>query len=192
VFENISDFLSSGWGSVKESASGISDTWNETVADLKEKAAEFMALFTRLKAIQSNPNLSPVERSRVDAIVRRGEVVKTTVATLAKSIDGIANVLPRNLLSGVVKSGGLGILPLIPIAAIAAAIAVMTAWISDAVVELERLELAEKVRSDGGDPAAVMNAGSKINWFVLGGAGLAVAGLVYLLAKNGGLSGGRK
>lgn len=183
MFETIENWFSAGWASVKSGAADVSQTWSDAVADLKAKAAQFMQLFTRLKSIQSQTNLSESERARVDSIVRRGELVKSTVGALVKGIDGIANVLPRNLLSGVARSGGLGIIPLLPIAAIAAAIAVMAAWISDAIVELERLELAEKVRQGGGDPATVLGSGRAINWVLIGGGVLVVAGALYFINK---------
>lgn len=187
MFDNISSWLESGWDSVKESASGVSDSWSASVNDLRNKANEFVTVFAKLKKIQANPNLSAAELTKVNAIIKRGETVKSTVGTLTKSIDGIANILPRNLLSGVVKSGNLGILPLIPIAAITAAIAAMTVWLSDAYVEVERLELAEKVRIDGGNPASVLGGGiGGVNWWVIGGVTVGVVGLVYLLGRSGG------
>lgn len=185
MWESIKDYFSSGIDYAKSAASTVGDSWDNAVADLKAKANEFISVFTRLKAIQAKPDLSDAERSKVDAMIKRGESVKGTVSTLTKGIDGIANILPKNLLSGAVRAGHLGVLPLIPIAAIAAAIAAMTAWTSDAVVELERLELAEKVRKDGGNPASVLGfGGAGVNWWLVGGLLLGGGGLIYFLTRK--------
>jgi len=183
----IGSYWGDAWTTLKTTAASAGESWSSSIEDLKAKAREFVTVFDKLKKMRSRAGLSSAEMSSIDSVLSRGELVRKTVASITGSIDSVSNMLPKNLLGGAVRSGSLGILPLIPVAVIAAAISAITGWLSYAYVEIDKLELAEKVRQDGGDPASVLDADkSVVSWQVAIPIGLLAMGLVYVMGRSNG------
>lgn len=177
MFDTIGAWGTTLVNSVKTAASSAANSWDAAVADLKARAAEFVGLVKRLQVLRSSPGISAAEAGVIDRLLSRAQSVYRSLTVVGAGVDSVAAVVPKNLLGQVARSGALGALPLIPIAVIAGAIAAVTAWVSDAKVELERLELAERVRKDGGNPADVLG-GVKLNMAIVVPVGIGVIGLV--------------
>lgn len=176
--DSVSDIASkiTGWGA--QAGAAAVDNWNQELARLKQLAREFTAVYNTL--FQARDSLEGQDRERVDALLRRGNIVRASIDKVASGVDGIARLLPTKTLSG---NGGLGALPLIPIAVIAAAIAAITAWLSDAYVEVKRLNLADKVHVSGGDVSGVFGSGTGLpGWAIWAAGGVGLVLLVGIIS----------
>lgn len=174
--DSVSDIAAkiTGWGA--QAGAGAVEKWNEELARLKALAREFTAVYNTLFAAREN--LTGADRERVDALLRRGNIVRASIDKVASGVDGVARLLPTKTLS---SYGGLGAaIPLIPIAVIAAAIAAITAWLSDAYVEVKRLNLADKVHQSGGNVSGVFGSGTGLPAWAIWAAG--GVGLVLLVS----------
>src|SRR5690606_18926536 len=104
-----------------------SQDWQNQVDTFKQKAREFIALFTELKGKEDAlKNADDETKKRYEKLMSRGDWIFKTIQSIASKIDWAINSF-----SGI-GMGGMGILPVVPIAVIAGALAVITAWLSDA------------------------------------------------------------
>lgn len=173
------------WEKVTGAAGALADDWTDAVNRLKEKAREFTAVYSTL--LNAREGLSGNDLARVDALLRRGNIVRSTIDGIARTVGGIAGLLPSKTLAGYARGGQLGALPLVSIAVILGAIAAITAWLSDAYVEIKRLNLAEEVHRAGGNPGVVLGDGFYISQRWLGVGAVVIGGFVlWRLARGKG------
>lgn len=168
--------LQSAMTSASTTAQDWSQSWDQAKNALIQKAAEFTQLYNRLRSQAAVANSDPQLSAEYQALMAKGDYIKSTVSSITQSFDSGANWFSNQLsslknmigLDGVPKAGlgslmrlnGLGILPLIPIAVIVAATSAIVYWLTDAYTMKNKLDLAEKVHATGGDIDSVLNSGT--------------------------------
>lgn len=190
--------------SAVNSASGVAQDWtpdwDAARQNLISKAQEFTQLWNSLTQLAPAASSDPQLQSDYNTLMARGDYIRSTVQSITQGFDSGADwfnntlatfrnavglgEVPRAGVRALMRLNGLGILPLVPIAVILAAVAAITYWITDAYTMQGRLNLAAKVQAAGGNPASILNAGSVFgsmqgisrNLVILGG--MALIGLV--------------
>lgn len=169
MFNSIRNAWGYAWDAASGMVAGAGAEWNAAVADLRAKASEFVRVYERLQ--QARLTATPEQRGRIDALLSRGRWVMATVRGITASVDWGANLFPKNLAGLAVQRGAMGALPLIPLAAIVGGVAVITAWLSDAYVELRKMDLAEQgiaySSGGGGVPGWVVYPALVVGGYVL-------------------------
>ncbi len=147
--------------------SGQMQTWSQEWEDAKNnlmmKAQEFTRLFNDLqsKASQVPPEL----KAQYDALMNKGNWVKSTIQNVTNGIDFGWNLFSNSpTMSGIFKRigglNGMGLLPLVPIAVIFGAVAVMVAWIADAYSMQQKISLARSTGANANQAATIIGQGS--------------------------------
>lgn len=194
---SLTSTLTTLWTNAVNSISSIPDEWNAKVSELRNAVASFENLYTKLQSQSAIAKTDPVLYADYTALMTRGAYVKSVITnTLTK----LGNALSyAKSVVGMEGMGSLGALPLVPIAIIAGALALITKWIADAVVtsrKLDQLSVAyNDAKAAGATPqqlaaiahdAAMTNTGEGL----FDGAGefankviviMVVGGLIYLL-----------
>lgn len=141
-----------------------------TLDRFRAKAREFIDAFNRLTSLDVPPALQS-EYSRLYAV---GNTVKNTVQALTRTVDTVVGAISsaagyvgsifgfngvepvqaavRDTFNGRYRSARFGALPLIPIAAIVAAIAAMTSFISDVYLFERKVTEQKRLESQGVAP----------------------------------------
>ncbi|MCP4408108.1 MAG: hypothetical protein GY807_10185, partial [Gammaproteobacteria bacterium] len=113
---------------------------------------EFTQVFTRLKALGPQINQLPDLKPEYQSLVERGNTIQTTIDRVTASINNVVhwfkNVFGMDGLS-MARAGQLGALPLLPIAAISGAMALIGYWISDVYQFYQKLEKFDQLRAEG-------------------------------------------
>lgn len=129
---------------VKDQGQEWSQDWQNQVDTFKQKAREFIALFTELKGKEDAlKNADDETKKRYEKLMSRGDWIFKTIQSIASKIDWAINSF-----SGI-GMGGMGILPVVPIAVIAGALAVITAWLSDAYSLNKKLDTIKELEAKG-------------------------------------------
>lgn len=119
--------------------------WDK-VAELKEKAAEFTRVFGRLEELKSIAYADPAAKSKWDSLMGAAHAVMKKVRAVTGWIDSvygsITNLFGVDITDSELEDNTLG-LAFIPIAVILGALAAITAWLSNAYVQLKELEAVE-------------------------------------------------
>jgi hypothetical protein len=135
-------------------ADGEESVWTQKVNQLKKAGSDFTALFSQLDQLKAVAAKDPKLKAEYDALMNRGAFVRNQVTTVTTAIDNAwATAKSWVGMSGV---GEMGFIPLIPLAVIVGAIAVVGSWNAAAIImrtRLQRLQLeaAQKAGVGAGD-----------------------------------------
>jgi hypothetical protein len=156
----------------------ISDQDLSLLEKFKAKAQEFRDAYTALMSRQSYVAQRPELKAEFDALYSRGSTIKRTIEALTRTVDQITGFFSQawSGASGAVKqffglngarpAASLGLVQLLPIAAIAGAVALMGKWVSDVylferkVTEQKRLEGTGLAPHQASEIVRGMSAGS--------------------------------
>lgn len=137
--------------------------WNE-VDKFKVKADEAYQLWQKLRAKRQAAVTNPELQKEFDDVMGQAESIQAKASDVEKVAqqvrEGIAGTitswLPDFSLEGVYRQqraqGNLGFLPVLAVAAVSAAIAWISTWISKAYIVDRKLESVEKLTAQGVDP----------------------------------------
>lgn len=156
----------------------IGGAWDSAVADLKRRAQEFAGVYKWLAQRESIAARDPAVKREYDAVMNRGTTVKKTVEKTTGGIDWLTGTIKQKL--GIHENVTMGALPLIPVAVIAAAVAMMTAWLADAYKLQSKIQYMETHGISGANAAAILGGD---NTQLLGGLAF-VAALVYFITRG--------
>lgn len=127
----------------------------------KAEALRFRDAYNALVSKQAFASERPELRAEYDALYSRGAVIKGTIDSLTQAVDrvtgffsGATSAVKRFFgLDGVpvmpALSGRLGVVPLIPIAMIASAVALMGKWVADVYLFERKVTEQQRLESDG-------------------------------------------
>lgn len=191
---------SSAVSTVANSIADIPAEWTAKVNELKARAAEFMNLFQDLEARQGQAMAAGL-MAEYSELMGRGASIKARVLQVTSAIDSVYNSVSNLFgLAGYKPGSGLGnlgLIPLIPIAVIVGAIALMVSWITDAYNLRNKLAAAQsaganaaqitQIASGGGSsflPSLTGGLLGNTGVFLLIGAGLLLAVPVLKKAFN--------
>lgn len=157
------------------------------VQKFKSKVANFMEALDRLQSSKVNASKYPDLATQRENLLSRGASIKNTIKTVTGMVDRVFSFFKGSGLDG------LGIAPLLPIAAITIAVAAITKWTTEAYEFSKRLDAIKDLESKGYDP---VRAGQIVNQqfpsptFSFGGMSsilplLAVAGVIFYVIKTG-------
>ena len=121
--------------------------WENAVRDLKAKAAEFTGLYDRAK--YSTPQTIELARER-ESILQKADAIKATIEKTTQAIDW-TYAKWQGLFGDETDSTlqGLGLIPLIPIAAITGAVAGVTYGIKQLKDYLSENDKIERLTAEG-------------------------------------------
>lgn len=129
--------------------------WLREVEALKEKAAEFVNVFSRLQALESVARTDAAASQKYQSLMDRGVAIRDRISYVTGLIDRAfewftdqGSTPPET----VANLQGLGLL-WIPAAVVAGAVAAVVAWLSDAYVQVKELETAQNLIAQGVPPA---------------------------------------
>jgi hypothetical protein len=118
----------------------------------KTRIAEFTNVFTRLKSIGPQMQSIPELNAEYQSLMARGNAIQTTIDTLTgsinKAVQWFKNVFGMDGV-GMAGRGQLGVLPLLPIAAISGALALIGYWVSDVYTFNEKLKKFDDLTASG-------------------------------------------
>lgn len=160
-----------------------------SVAELKNKASEFMALLEwfnepeQQKTISENPELEAEYR-----------ILNTSAFNIQEKINSFTNAFDWvsgkiadtfNFTTNQQVMNGLNVIPFLPVAAIAGALTAITYWLTDAYKLKEKIEHVQKMEAKGYSPVRIAESleakalTDKLVPWVIGG------GVVYLVVTLG-------
>lgn len=125
----------------------------------KARIAEFKSLFSRLSAVSSQV---PAEmQGEYENLVSRGSTIQTTIDTLTgainKAVDWFKGAFGMDAV-GMARQGQLGLIPLLPVAAISGALALIGYWITDTMQFIKKMDQFEQLRAQGVSAAEAAKA----------------------------------
>lgn len=129
--------------------------WMAEVDRLKEKAAEFMNVWGRLQALEPVAMTDSAAAVRHQSLMERGAAIRDRISYLTSMVDKVFDWFasngsePPDTVAGL---QGLGLL-WVPAAVVAGAVALVVAWLSDAYVEVSKLETAERLIAQNVPPS---------------------------------------
>lgn len=116
----------------------------------KARIAEFRSLFARLQGARDQV---PAEMQEdYQGLVDRGTTIQGTIDTITSGINTAVNWFKGAFGLNAVnlsQRGQLGAIPLLPVAAIAGAMALIGYWITDTMQFIQRMEQFEQMRAQG-------------------------------------------
>lgn len=122
----------------------------DSVNRFKRKADEFWSAYKRLESLEPIAMQSADTAASYNRVMGSGQSITENIEDTA---DRIREAVSWGAMSGIqVNPGQLGALGLLPVAIIAAAIAAMGIWLSDAYVEIRKLESIKTMIGEGTDP----------------------------------------
>lgn len=116
----------------------------------KARIAEFRSLFARLQGARDQ--VPPEMQEDYQGLVDRGSTIQGTVDSITSGINTAVNWFKGAFGLNAVnlsKRGQLGAIPLLPVAAIAGAMALIGYWITDTMQFIQRMEQFEQMRAQG-------------------------------------------
>lgn len=122
--------------------------FKQAVANFRNKANEFMLSINNMEQQRNFVATRPELKKEYDDLMDRTGIIKSTVSGITSAINKAAQWFgvdfdePQNL----------GLVPLIPIAAIAASVAVMGKWVSDAYIFNQRIAEVKRLEAKGIPP----------------------------------------
>lgn len=138
--------LSSILDNAVDAIESIPDEWNAKINQLRNAITTFESLYAKLQSQSAIAKTDPVLYADYTALMTRGAYVKSVITdTLSKL--GSALGYAKNVV-GMSGMGNLGALPLIPIAVIAGALALITKWTSDALIASKKLDQLSTAYND--------------------------------------------
>lgn len=169
--------------------------WWNLVARFRQAAAQVDQVLDRLRAQEGAARSDPALSSEFDSIMRRAAELRATIGDYLAKIDAAVQWLKGagSWISDVFGFNGLGALPaLIGIGAIAAALAAVTKFLTDAWALSRRIEEQQRLEARGLSPqeaaavverSAVGSAGSQ--WLKLLAGGVAIGVVGWLIMQRG-------
>jgi len=125
----------------------------------KAKAQEFFAAMERLTRLEHLASKDPDNAAQHRRLVSRGEKIRATIQGIISTITGVSdwagNVFSFNSVDATKKmlsgnpDNGLGFAWFLPIAAVSAAIAAMTKFISDVYLFERRVQEQQRLENEG-------------------------------------------
>ena len=129
--------------------------WLQEVERLKEKAAEFVNVFSRLQALEPVARTDPAAAQKYQSLMDRGVTIRDRISYVTGLIDKVFDWFASNGTNppeAVAGLQGLGLL-WVPVTIVAGAVAAIVAWLSDAYVSVKELETAKELIAQGVPPA---------------------------------------
>lgn len=141
----------------------MSDALNQNDTNMltrfKGKADEFMSALTRLNSIQKIP---PNLQEEYSDLQSSAGYIKATITTIVSTVDSVTGFFSdffgfdgvsatKNYINN--RPSQLGLIPLVPIAAITGALAIMTKFISDVYLFERKVQEQLRLESTGMPPA---------------------------------------
>ena len=126
----------------------------DTVSEFKTKADEFWSAYKRLEELEPIAMQTPDTQRSYNRVMGGGQRITGTIegaATTVKSAVGWAGSLFG--MDNVRERVNLGALGIWPIAIVAAAIAAIAIWLSEAYVEINKLESMKEMIREGTAPS---------------------------------------
>lgn len=169
---------------------GMSASDLSLVEKFKSKVANFTELLSNLKSRKIDAARYPDLAKKRDELTSKGNMTKNMIVSTTGTIDKVFGFF-----RGVTGMDGLGIIPLLPIAAISIATAAITKWMTDAYEFSKRVDAIQALEAKGYDP---VRAGQIVNQqfptsSLLGNFGsissllpwVAIAGVIFYVIKSG-------
>ncbi len=161
------------------------DTINDAIERMKSKGAEFANAYSTLMGDYERVKNNPTLLAKWNTLKKYADGVKATIQTINNSVDNSVNWLKDMFgMNGMSLQGmgNIGVLPLIPIAYVTAAIAALTYIIGEiykfhALVQSGATSDQLTQAANGGVTGALNNVSSLVKW-----GGIAFA--AYLLYKK--------
>lgn len=161
--DNLFGTASSAVSTVANSIADIPAEWTAKVSELKARAAEFMSLFQDLETRGAQAAALGLS-AEYNELMGRGASIKARVLQVTGAIDSVYNNVSNLFgLAGykpVSGLGNLGLIPLIPIAIIVGAIALMVSWITDAYNLRNKLAAAQFAGANAAQITQIASGGS--------------------------------
>lgn len=136
----------------------------------KMQVREFAEAFRTLLDFESEVQNKPELREEFEELRQDGQAIQDRVDWVSRTVDAVTGYFKDTFgLDGVRRGSGLGVLPLIPIAAITAAIAYMGGWVGKVYIFERKVTEAKRLESEGVDPreasaiASNMQGGSPVS-----------------------------
>ncbi len=145
--------------------------WRREVENLKEKAAEFVSVFSRLQELEPVARADPAAVQKYNSLMERGAVIRERISYVTGLIDKAFSWFNEQGSSPpetVANLQGLGVL-WVPVTLVAGAIAAIVAWLSDAYVSVKELETAQALIAQGVAPADAYKIAREGNKGLIGG-----------------------
>lgn len=133
----------------------------------RQSALEFRTAYEKLMAMESDAARAPQLEAEYQDLYQQGSIIRATIEQVTRTVDSVTGFFSdawdagsswlRSLLNGVPQTaprprGALGVIPLVPIAAISAAVGLMGKWVSDVYVFERKLSEAKRLESQGLSP----------------------------------------
>ena len=129
---------------------------SDTVKSFWRKVDEFKALYRRVINTEAVAVTNPELDAELTSLNNRAKVITTQIQKLTDTIDRVLGWVDSSFGDdGATALNGLGVLPLLPIAAIILAIGAMTKWSSDAYIYLRKVEDVERLKNQGMSPGQI-------------------------------------
>lgn len=125
--------------------------WDK-IAEFKDKAAEFMRVFTRMEELKSVAYADPAAKLRYDQQMSLASSIMNKIRYVTGLIDSaygsITNLFGMDTVNQEIHDNNLG-LAFVPLAVIAGATVAIVAWTSKAVIQLKELEAVRELMAEG-------------------------------------------
>lgn len=157
MLDSAVNWFKSVYDSGLNTAGEWSQEWQNSVDSFRTKAKAFMAEYAELQSLGQYADATPELRTAYDSLMSKGQWLYNAIANVASKID---------MMGGGSTMGAMGALPLVPLAVISGALAAITAWLSDAYIMKQKLNVAREALSQGHTPgniADMINGGSLIS-----------------------------
>lgn len=178
IADSIGSLFNKAGSVLSDTGAVIGNEWQAAVSKLKSKATEFIGLFYWLQSKRHIAESDPRLASEYQSVMKRGATVKTAVEKATGGMDWI---------NGKIRAfgvNGLGALPAIPIAVVAAAVAAMTGWLADAYKLRAKIEYLESKGVSGSEGARVLGYGSGIDTGTILPLALAAGAFYWLFVRG--------
>lgn len=120
------------------------------IARFKARIAEFQDLFSRLSGV--GQQVPPEMMGEYETLVSRGSTIQTTIDTITgginTAVDWFKGAFGMDAV-GMARKGELGAIPLLPVAAISGAMALIGYWITDTMQFIKKMDQFEQMRAQG-------------------------------------------
>lgn len=154
----------------QQPATSEESSWWNSVQKFKEKADEFWSAYKRLEALEPVAMQTPDTARSYNNVMSGGDTITSNIEGVADTIKAAAGWAGGFFGVENIRQAQLGSLGLLPVAIIVAAISAMGIWLTDAYVEISKLEAIKELTAGGtpvGQAAELVRAG--------GGGGFATA-----------------
>lgn len=163
----------------------------DTVNAFMQRANQFWELFQSLVNDESFVADNPELQTEYDRIMTRGESIRSKIDSIKSAIDEFKNAIG---LEGFGQVSTMGFIPVIAVAGIAGAMALMGSWIKDALLLKQRIDETKRLQAEGVPPKEaykmvnqiapkpfMFGVGKEVMYPALGIAG--ILGFLYLRSK---------